>query len=129
MPTITLTDPVAATTVASGLVATNNANLRNLLNSGLDYVNLKGNPQLVANESAVWNGTQFIRGPAVTTSTWAGGPPGSPKDGDIWIATAVDTGNLRWQFQWASATSKWHFVGGSNWVIATGGGTASSATN
>lgn len=61
MPTITLTDPVTGTTVASGLVATNNTNLRALLNSGLDYVNLKGNPQLVAGEIPVWNGTQFDR--------------------------------------------------------------------
>jgi hypothetical protein len=61
VPTITLTDPVTGTTVASGLVATNNTNLRALLNSGLDYVNLKGNPQLVAGEIPVWNGTQFNR--------------------------------------------------------------------
>lgn len=61
MPTITLTDPTTLTTVASGLIATNNANLRALLNSGLDPVNLKGNPALVSGEFPVWNGTVFVR--------------------------------------------------------------------
>lgn len=60
MPSITLTDPVTATTVASGLIATNNANLRNLLNAGLDYANLKGAPALRTNDVPVWNGTQFV---------------------------------------------------------------------
>lgn len=54
--------------------------------------------------------------PKITTSTLAGGPPGGPADGDIWIATAVDTLGTRWMFQydaaWASDASKWKFVGG-----------------
>lgn len=117
MPSITLTDPVAGTTVASGLIATNNGNLRTLLNSGLDYVNLKGNPQLVANETIQWDGTQFIRGPAITTSTMAGGPPGTPKDKDIWVATAVDANGTRWVFQYnagSGSSFKWEFIGGSS---------------
>lgn len=119
MPSITLTDPVTGTTVASGLIATNNANLRNLLNAGLDGANLRGNPALVANEIPQWNGTQFIRGPAITTSTIAGGPPGSPKDLDIWIATAVDANRVRWLFQYNAANTEWQFLGGGS-VWSTG---------
>ena len=61
MPTLTLTNPVTLTVASSGMFATNNANLLALLNSGLDYVNLKGNPQLVSGEAPIWNGTQFNR--------------------------------------------------------------------
>lgn len=67
MPTITLTDPVTNTTVASGLIATNNANLRSLLNSGIDAVNLKGAPALVAGEFPVWDGTNFVRSSTIST--------------------------------------------------------------
>lgn len=81
MPSITLTDPVTGTTIASGLIATNNANLRNLLNSGLDPVNLKGNPALVAGDVPVWDGTNFVKPtgtPSATTflrgdKTWGPG--------------------------------------------------------
>lgn len=53
--------------------------------------------------------------PLITTSTMAGGPPGSPADGDIWIATAVDANGTRWQFQYnagSGSASKWEFIGG-----------------
>lgn len=69
MPSITLTDPVTLTTVASGLIATNNANLRALLNAGLDAANLKGNPPLGANDVPVWDGTQFVRPTGTANST------------------------------------------------------------
>lgn len=53
----------------------------------------------------------------ITVSTLAGGPPGAPSDGDIWIATFVFGGrNYRWQFQYDGVTAssnKWVFVGGS----------------
>lgn len=51
----------------------------------------------------------------ITTSTLAGGPPASPSDGDIWVATAVDANGVRWMFQYnaGSASSfKWEFIGG-----------------
>jgi hypothetical protein len=61
VPSINLTDPVAGTIVASGLIATNNALLETLLNGTLDFSNIKGSPALVANEAIIWDGSQFIR--------------------------------------------------------------------
>lgn len=134
MPSITLTDPVTGTTVASGLIATNNSNLRTLLNAGIDGANLKGNPALVSGDVPVWNGTQFNRptgtgsattflrgdgswataGLKTTVGTIAAGPPGSPATNDIWIATDVDAVGTVWQFRYNSAetTYKWEFIGG-----------------
>jgi hypothetical protein len=54
-------------------------------------------------------------GNTTTVSAMAGGPPGSPADGDIWVATAVDANGVRWAFQYnaGSASSfKWEFIGG-----------------
>ena len=59
------------------------------------------------------------RGPKITTSSFAGGPPSSPSDGDMWIATGVTDGignGTRWHFQydasWSVDAYKWKFVGG-----------------
>jgi hypothetical protein len=55
------------------------------------------------------------RPPRITTSTIAGGPPASPLDGDIWIATAIDALGARWQFQYNAGSGsayKWEFIGG-----------------
>lgn len=73
-----------------------------------------------------------------TTSLFSAGPPVSPSDGDLWIATAVDTGNLatttglRWQFQFnatSGSTYKWELVGGSAWLkkVATAESTTSGS--
>lgn len=54
-------------------------------------------------------------GPKITTSAISGGPPTSPTDGDIWIASAVDTNGTRWTFQYNAGSSsayKWEFIGG-----------------
>jgi hypothetical protein len=51
----------------------------------------------------------------VTVSTWAGGPPASPRERDIWVATAVDANGTRWMFQYNAGSAsafKWEFVGG-----------------
>jgi hypothetical protein len=51
----------------------------------------------------------------ITVSTLAGGPPASPSDADIWIATGITAGGVRWAFQYnASSASayKWEFIGG-----------------
>lgn len=51
----------------------------------------------------------------ITTSSLAGGPPASPHDQDIWIATAVDANGTRWAFQYnlqSTNASKWEFFGG-----------------
>lgn len=55
-------------------------------------------------------------GGAVTVSTMAGGPPGSPADKDVWVATAVDALGTRWAFQYNAGSGsafKWEFIGGS----------------
>lgn len=53
--------------------------------------------------------------PRITTSAISGGPPPSPADGDIWIATNVDANGTRWQFQYNAASAsayKWECIGG-----------------
>ena len=55
--------------------------------------------------------------PPVTVSTFSGGPPASPADGDIWIATGAGGSascNLTFRYFAGSASSfKWELVGGS----------------
>jgi hypothetical protein len=51
----------------------------------------------------------------ITTSSFSGGPPGSPTDGDIWIASSVDGNGTRWHFQYnagSASANKWEFIGG-----------------
>jgi len=72
-----------------------------------------------------------ITNPTITTGTLAAGPPGSPKDGDIWIATAVDGNGTRWQFQYNAGSAsayKWEFIGGVPMLaaVATGENTTST---
>lgn len=48
-------------------------------------------------------------------SAMAGGPPASPRDKDIWIATDVDANGTRWMFQYNATSAspyKWEFIGG-----------------
>jgi hypothetical protein len=66
-----------------------------------------------------WNGTAWTAagssGPKITSSAMSGGPPTSPANGDIWIATAVDANGTAWQFRYNSgsaSTYKWEFIGG-----------------
>lgn len=43
------------------------------------------------------------------------GPPANPSDGDIWIATGVDSNGTRWAFQYnqgSGSSYKWEFIGG-----------------
>lgn len=56
-----------------------------------------------------------VVGPGITTSAISGGPPANPTDGDIWIASAVDSNGTRWTFQYNAGSSsayKWEFIGG-----------------
>lgn len=51
-----------------------------------------------------------------TRSALSGGPPASPGDGDIWIATGVSAAGARWAFQYNAGSAsayKWEFIGGS----------------
>lgn len=77
------------------------------------------------------DGTWAVAGLKTTVSTLAGGPPGSPADTDIWVATAVDANGTRWVFQYnagSASASKWEFIGGSpaRVDIATDESTAST---
>jgi hypothetical protein len=59
--------------------------------------------------------------PRITTSPLSGGPPASPDDGDIWIATGVDANDTRWQFSYNAASAsayKWDFIGGPSTLLA-----------
>lgn len=47
-----------------------------------------------------------------TVGTLAAGPPASPSDGDVWIATTVDANGTRWSFQYNGTSTKWEFIGG-----------------
>lgn len=72
------------------------------------------------------------RAPRVVTSAMSGGPPASPVDQDIWIATAVDGNGTRWAFQYnagSASASKWEFIGGPplEAEVATDESTASAA--
>jgi hypothetical protein len=63
-----------------------------------------------------------VIGESITTSAFSGGPPAAPSDGDIWIASSVDTNGTRWQFQYnagSASTYKWEFIGGSPFVAGT----------
>lgn len=50
-----------------------------------------------------------------TRSALSGGPPASPGEGDLWIATGIDADGTEWLFKYNSSetTYKWKFLGGS----------------
>lgn len=80
---------------------------------------LDGDPLVWDNTNAKWVAASTLastrpRAPRVVTSTMAGGPPASPVDLDIWIATAVDGAGARWTFQYNAGSGsafKWEFLG------------------
>lgn len=79
---------------------------------------------ITTNQVPVWNGSTFVAKnfSQVTTSALSGGPPGSPSDGDIWIATGVDGNGVRWAFQYNAGSAsayKWEFIGGAPMVART----------
>jgi hypothetical protein len=70
-------------------------------------------------DGALQVGTSTLTGGVVktTTSAYSAGPPASPGDGDIWIATAVGVNGERWTFQYNAGSAsayKWEFLGGSD---------------
>jgi hypothetical protein len=102
---------------------------------------------LAAGDFPVWSGSAWVKAsslttqrinaygttvPKITTSTLAGGPPASPQDGDIWIATAVDANGTRWAFQYNAGSAsafKWEFIGGFPQAVSPVGSiTTASAT-
>jgi hypothetical protein len=56
-----------------------------------------------------------VNRPKVTAGAFSSGPPGSPADGDIWVALSVDANGTAWQFRYnagSASTYKWEFIGG-----------------
>lgn len=86
--------------------------------NGLDNNNVAAGAAIAyskLNLSASVKQSDMAAGNKVTTSALSGGPPGSPSDGDIWIATGVDANGTRWQFQYNAgsvSSYKWEFLGG-----------------
>ena len=70
--------------------------------------------------------------PKITTGLLSAGPPASPNDGDIWIATNVDGAGGRWQFQydaaWVTDAHKWKFIGGVSYTMADDGAVTYAST-
>ena len=65
----------------------------------------------LSSSSVGWDNTPFI-----TSSALSGGPPGSPVDGQVWIATAAGSNGEIWAFRYNSGSGssfKWEFLGGS----------------
>ena len=58
--------------------------------------------------------SDMAAGNKITAQAISAGPPSSPSDGDIWIATAVDANGTTWAFRYSSSetTYKWEFIGG-----------------
>jgi hypothetical protein len=130
VPTISLSLPVAGTTITAGLHSANYGALQTLLNGGLDAANFAGGqilaPSKLTQEGATdgqflkwvqssskWVPSSAASGPTITYAT---SPPGSPADGDVWIAVdSLTLPTYQWQFRWHSGSSnadKWEFIGG-----------------
>ena len=77
-----------------------------------------------------WEPLAAAASPKITTGLLSAGPPVSPADGDIWIATNVDSGS-RWQFQYDigdAGAFKWKFIGGPPMLGASAGGVSNGGT-
>jgi hypothetical protein len=61
-------------------------------------------------------GSQGPAGGYIFSSPLSDGPPSNPVDGQVWIATHVDTNGVCWMFRYnadSSSPYKWEFIGGS----------------
>lgn len=96
-----------------------------VLNGGLDNSNINAAAAILRTKLAL-TGTlvqpgDFAGGSKITTSTWVGGPPGGPSDGDIWIATtAMGITGTRFPFQYNAGSAsafKWEALGGTATII------------
>jgi hypothetical protein len=151
LPSITLTLPTSGTVITAGLHSNNYTALQTLLNGGLDNNNfaagkifdpaklmqngaIDGDPLGWDNTLVKWVPASTLaagrpRAPRVVVSTMAGGPPASPVDQDIWVATTVDASGTRWAFQYNAGSGsayKWEHIGGPAIRVATGGITTAS---
>lgn len=123
MSSITLTDPVSGTVVASGLISTNNSSLRNLLNGNIDGNNLKGSPALTSGEVPVWDGSQFVRSSATkvgATSLGTGTPDSTVflRGDGVWAspsATGIPPGVMT-EYAAGAAPAGWVLCDGASYV-------------
>lgn len=134
---MTLPNTVALTTIADGssLVASpvrnNFSDVQTAVNgliSDLDDGAIDGDALVWDATNSKWTAASKLpagrpRAPRVVTSAMSGGPPASPVDGDIWIASAVDGNGTRWQFQYNAGSAsayKWEFIGGAPLLSSNG---------
>ena len=68
--------------------------------------------------------------PKITRGTFAAGPPASPADGDIWIATQIlaQSNYVTWQFMWDAGFGVWRFIGGAPATHTTAPNVANGAS-
>lgn len=86
---------------------------------------LDGDPMVWDFTNAKWAAASTLgagrpRAPRMTVSAMSGGPPASPSDQDIWVATGVDANGTRWTFQYNAGSAsayKWEFIGGNETYI------------
>jgi hypothetical protein len=110
-------DPlVIATFISSGVIASRPSTG---LVAGMIYVATDQN-----NAQYLYTGSAWIvagGAPLVTRGLFASGPPGTPNDGDVWIATdSLTNPTFVWTFRFnngASGTYKWELTGGAPALI------------
>ena len=103
-----------------------------------------GNPSQYPLELTSWIAKKFsgnkllqidwpqLPGPKITSGPISAGPPKTPDDGDIWIASNVDTNGVRWAFQYNAGSSsayKWEFIGGAALYSEVGQASAEATTS
>lgn len=125
---------IALTNIADGasIVAADHRNNYAAIQAAVNALIALFSNGSVDGDPMVWDGTlsKWVaastlaagrpRAPRVVTSAMSGGPPSSPVDQDIWIATGVDANGTRWQFQYnagSASASKWEFIGGATIIV------------
>jgi hypothetical protein len=103
--------------------------IQQVLNGGIDDINVRATASIQPSKLANYptDPTKFLAGdgtwkhvPTTTAGAIASGPPASPADGDIWIASGIDTNGTLWMFRYnAGSVSpyKWEFLGGAPSVL------------
>lgn len=97
----------------------------------VDNATGQGIPWTVTDDSG---NTRVLVGLAIVQQDLATGPPASPVNGMIWIATNVDANGRVWLFRYnasSASTFKWEFIGGSPLLFTapTGNGWPASGAN
>jgi hypothetical protein len=132
MGTISLTSPVAGTTITAGLHATNYTTIQTVINGNLDANNWAAGkifaPSKLLQEGAAsnqvlaWNGTIWAPSTPTSSPNYGTTLPGSPTDGqEAILVDSITLPTYQWRFRWnngSSNTDKWEFTGGAPAVVA-----------